>query len=65
MSKSGSKYFGQPLSEICPENSLVPLFVTKCINFVEDSGKFFLNSCSRVGAVKTSPIDPVLLHEET
>ncbi len=39
---SGSKYFGQPLPDICPENSLVPLFVTKCINFVEDSGKFIL-----------------------
>ena len=36
---SGSKYFGQPLSNICPENSLVPLFITKCINFVEASGE--------------------------
>ena len=40
MSKSSSsKYFGQPLPDICAENSLVPLFVTKCIDFVEDSGK--------------------------
>lgn len=42
MSKgSASKYFGQPLPNICPENSLVPLFITKCIDFVEASGEWW------------------------
>lgn len=38
--RNQSKYFGQPLQDICPENAYVPLFLTKCINFVEDNGMF-------------------------
>lgn len=38
-SKKNSKYFGQPLPEICPEGKLVPLFLDRCINFVEERGK--------------------------
>ena len=40
MSKlSNSKYFGHPLSHICADGPEVPLFIEKCIQFVEKSGE--------------------------
>ena len=40
MSKgNNSRYFGHPLTEICPENIPVPIFVTKCIEYVERCGE--------------------------
>ena len=44
-------YFTQPLESVCDPGTLVPVFVDKCIDFVENTGmsrKQHLSSCHKV-----------------
>lgn len=46
-----SSYFGRSLEEICQDERIIPLFVDRCIEFVEEKGTYFIISLRRMMVV--------------
>ena len=54
-------YFAQPLDSICDPGSYVPVFIDKCIEFVENSGELHNSFCRKQTHGLNSRINRLLL----